>query len=95
MRIINEPTAASIVYNLDINKNIKEEKNILVFDYGGRNLDITILLLFENINEVKSTCGNSHLGGEDLDNELMKYCNNEFKKETKIDISNNKKKLLD
>ena len=94
-RIINEPTAASIVYNLDINKNIKKEKNILVFDFGGGTLDITILSLDGNVYEVRSTCGNSNLGGVDLDNELMKYCINELKKETKIDISNNKKKLLD
>ena len=59
-RIINEPTVASIVYNLDINKNIKEEKNILVFDFGGGNLDITILLLFENIYEVIFIFCNSH-----------------------------------
>ncbi len=91
MRIINEPTAASIAYNLNDNNNNEKKKYILVFDFGGGTLDVTILLLNENIFEVKSTCGNSHLGGEDLDNELMKYCINEFKNETNIDILNNKK----
>ena len=90
-RIINEPTAAAIACGLD--KYNDEEKYILVFDFGGGTLDVTILLLNENIFEVKSTCGNSHLGGNDLDNELMKYCINEFKNETGIDISNNKKAI--
>ena len=93
MRIINEPTAASIAYNLNDNNNNEKKKYILVFDFGGGTLDVTILLLDKNIFDVKSTCGNSHLGGEDLDNELMKYCINEFKNETNIDISNNKKAI--
>ena len=87
--IINEPTAAAIAYALQKNNN--EKKYILVFDFGGGTLDVTILLLNKKIFEVKSTCGNSHLGGEDLDNEIMKYCINEFKNETNIDLSNNKK----
>jgi len=89
IRIINEPTAAAIAYGLQNNNN--EKKYILVFDFGGGTLDVTILLLNKKIFEVKSTCGNSHLGGEDLDNEIMKYCINEFKNETNIDLSNNKK----
>ena len=87
--IINEPTAAAIAYALQKNNN--EKKYILVFDFGGGTLDVTILLLNKKIFEVKSTCGNSHLGGEDLDNEIIKYCINEFKNETNIDLSNNKK----
>ncbi len=90
MRIINEPTAASIAYNLNENNNNEKKKYILVFDFGGGTLDVTIISLNENLLIVKSTCGNSHLGGEDLDNELMKYCINEFKNETNIDIINNK-----
>ena len=91
IRIINEPTAAAIAYGLD--KYNDEEKYILVFDFGGGTLDVSILLLNENIFEVKSTCGNSHLGGSDLDNELMKYCINEFKNQTDIDISSDKKAI--
>ena len=91
IRIINEPTAAAIAYGLQNNNN--EKKYILVFDFGGGTLDVTILLLNKKIFEVKSTCGNSHLGGEDLDNEIMKYCINEFKNETNIDLSNNKKAI--
>ena len=92
IKIINEPTAAAIAYGFDKNNNEKK-KYILVFDFGGGTLDVTILLLDNNIFEVKSTCGNSHLGGNDLDNELMKYCINEFKKETNINLSNDIKAI--
>ena len=90
IRIINEPTAAAIAYGLD---NNEEEKYILVFDFGGGTLDVTILLLNKNIFEVKSTCGNSHLGGNDLDNELIKYCINEFNNTNYIDLSYNKRAI--
>ena len=92
MRIINEPTAAAIAYGLDHNY-YKEERYILVFDLGGGTLDVTILLLNQNLFEVKATRGNNHLGGEDFDNELMKYCINQFKNEIDIDISENKKAI--
>ena len=68
LRIINEPTAASIAYNLNEKSYNEKEKYILVFDFGGGTLDVTILLLEKNIFEVKSTCVNIHLVGEDLDN---------------------------
>ena len=68
VRIINEPTSAAIAYGLD-NRYNEEEKYILVFDFGGGTLDVTILLLNENIFEVIATRGNNHLGGEDFDNE--------------------------
>ena len=92
LRIINEPTSAAIAYGLN-NKDNEKKKYILVFDFGGGTLDVTILLLDKNIFEVKATCGNSHLGGEDFDNELMKFCINQFKEETGIDISDNKKAI--
>ena len=91
IRIISEPIAAAIAYGLENNDNKK--KYILVFDFGGGTLDVTILLLNNNIFEAISTCGNNHLGGEDLDNELIKYCIDEFKKETNIDLSNDKKAI--
>lgn len=87
LRIINEPTAAAIAYGLD-NKDTKE-KNILVFDFGGGTFDVTVLTIDEGIFEVKATGGNSHLGGEDIDNLLVKHFAEEFKRKYKKDISDN------
>jgi L1 cell adhesion molecule like protein len=78
LRIINEPTAAAIAYNLQ--ENTSQEKNILVFDFGGGTLDVTILAMDNGILEVKSTSGDTHLGGEDLDIRLCDYCLTEFAK---------------
>ena len=86
LRIINEPTAAAIAYGLD-KMSEDNEKNIIVFDCGGGTHDISALTLDGGIFEVKSTCGNSHLGGEDFDNRLIDYCLDEFKKKNKIDLS--------
>ena len=79
-RIINEPTAAAIAYGLDYNK--LGEHNILIFDLGGGTLDVTLLTLEDGIFEIKSTSGNTHLGGEDFDNRLVEYCVSDFKKKT-------------
>jgi len=86
LRIINEPTAAAIAYGLD---KIKEEKerNIVVFDCGGGTHDVSILSLDGGIFEVKSTNGNSHLGGEDFDYRLINYCLEELKKKFKVELS--------
>ena len=70
LRIINEPTAAALAYGLDK----KEDRTILVFDLGGGTLDVTILNMNDGIFTVKSTCGDTHLGGEDFDNKLKDYC---------------------
>ncbi len=86
LRIINEPTAASIAYGLDKISEDKE-KNIVVFDCGGGTHDISTLSLDGGVFEVKSTCGNSHLGGEDFDNRLIDFCLDEFKKKNKIDLT--------
>jgi heat shock protein 1/8 len=86
LRIINEPTAAAIAYGLDkISENT--EKHIVVFDCGGGTHDISTLTLDGGVFEVKSTCGNSHLGGEDFDNRLIEYCLDEFKKKNKLDLT--------
>jgi molecular chaperone DnaK len=69
-RVINEPTAAALDYGL---KNMTECEHILVYDFGGGTLDVTVLELFEGVIDVKSSCGNNRLGGKDFDNELMKY----------------------
>ena len=85
-RIINEPTAAAIAYGLNNNKN---DKNILIFDLGGGTFDVSILNLDDTLFEVKSTRGDTHLGGEDFDDRLIQYCMEEFKNETSVDLTNN------
>jgi molecular chaperone DnaK len=81
-RIINEPTAASLAYGLDKKKDMK----IAVFDLGGGTFDISILELGEGVFEVKSTNGNTHLGGEDFDQRVIEYLADEFKKDQGIDL---------
>ena len=82
MRIINEPTAASLAYGLDS----KGDKTIAVYDLGGGTFDITILQLGDGVFEVKSTNGDTHLGGDDFDNLLLDYVSDEFKKNEGIDL---------
>jgi len=79
VRIINEPTAAAIAYGLD---KTKETKNIVVFDFGGGTLDVSVLEIDDGVFEVKATNGDTHLGGEDIDNVLVDYFINEFKRKT-------------
>merc|ERR1719495_2231840 len=77
VRIINEPTAAAIAYGLD--KKGQSESNVLIFDLGGGTFDVSILTIEEGIFEVKSTAGDTHLGGEDFDNRMVDHFVNEFK----------------
>ncbi|MFH1850263.1 MAG: molecular chaperone DnaK [archaeon] len=84
VRIINEPTAASLAYGLD--KSDKELK-ILVFDFGGGTLDVTIMEFGDGVFEVKSTSGDTLLGGTDMDEALMKHITSEFKKDSGIDLN--------
>ena len=86
LRLVNEPTAASLAYGLD--KTDEEDVNILVFDLGGGTLDVTIMEFGEGIFEVKSTSGDTNLGGTDMDTALMKYIAEEFKKENGVDLLN-------
>lgn len=90
LRIINEPTAAAIAYGLD-RKN--QEKTVLVFDLGGGTFDVSLLMIDDGIFEVKATAGNTHLGGSDFDNILMKYFLDEFKRKHHKDASVNKRAL--
>lgn len=85
-RIINEPTAAALAYGLDK----KEEEKIAVFDLGGGTFDVSILELGDGVFEVKSTSGDTHLGGEDFDLRIMNHLVDEFKKQEGIDLSNDK-----
>ena len=81
LRIINEPTAAAISYGLD--KNCKDEKNVLIFDCGGGTHDVTLVSIDDGVFEVKSTAGDTHLGGEDFDNEMVSFCVKDFNRKTK------------
>ena len=87
LRIINEPTAASIAYGLD--KNTEQERHILIFDLGGGTFDVSILSIEEGVYEVKSTAGDTHLGGEDFDTRLVNHFAQEFKRKHKQDMTNN------
>jgi molecular chaperone DnaK len=82
-RIINEPTAAALAYGLDK----KEDEKIAVFDFGGGTFDISILEVGENVVEVKATNGDTHLGGDNLDQRVIEYLVSEFKKDQGIDLS--------
>lgn len=88
LRIINEPTAAALAYGLD--KNLKGEKNVLIFDLGGGTFDVSILTIDEgSLFEVRATAGDTHLGGEDFDNRLVNHFVDEFKRKHKKDVRSN------
>ncbi len=89
LRIINEPTAASLAYGVDK----KGDKKIAVFDLGGGTFDISILEIGDGVFEVKSTNGDTHLGGEDFDNRIVNYLADEFKKDQGIDLKTDKMAL--
>merc|ERR1711983_294115 len=92
LRIINEPTAAAIAYGLDKKKG-QGECNVLIFDLGGGTFDVSILTIEEGIFEVKSTAGDTHLGGEDFDNRMVDHFVSEFKRKHKKDMKGNKRAL--
>ena len=89
LRIINEPTAASLAYGLDK----KAEEKIAVFDLGGGTFDVSVLEIGEGVFEVKSTNGDTHLGGEDFDNRIIDFLAAEFKKDQGIDLRSDKMAL--
>ena len=89
LRIINEPTAASLAYGLDKG----EDQTILVFDLGGGTFDVSILELGEGVFEVKATSGNNRLGGDDFDQRVVDFLVSEFKKESGVDLSKDKMAL--
>jgi molecular chaperone DnaK len=91
VRIINEPTAASLAYGLDkVNKDLK----IIVFDLGGGTLDVTIMEMGGGVFQVKSTSGDTQLGGTDMDNLIVEYIIQEFKNQSSIDIHNDKAAMM-
>ncbi|HEY4489135.1 MAG TPA: molecular chaperone DnaK [Candidatus Paceibacterota bacterium] len=82
-RIINEPTAAALAYGL----NKKKDEKIVVFDFGGGTFDVSVLEVGDDVIEVKSTDGDSHMGGRDIDQKLVRHIADEYKKESGIDVS--------
>ena len=90
VRIINEPTAAALAYGID---KTEKDQRILVYDFGGGTLDVTIMEFSEGVFEVISTSGDTQLGGTDMDNTIVDYVANEFKKQSGIDIRNDKMAL--
>lgn len=91
LRIINEPTAAAIAYGLDKKGDI--ERNVLIFDLGGGTFDVSVLTIQDGIFEVKSTAGDTHLGGEDFDNRMVNHFVQEFQRKHKKDLTTNKRAL--
>jgi len=91
VRIINEPTAASLAFGLD---KVQKDLKIMVFDFGGGTLDVTIMEMGGGVFEVKSTSGDTQLGGTDMDNILIDYLVNEFKKQSGLDIKNDKAAMM-
>ncbi|KAL2329575.1 hypothetical protein Fmac_017156 [Flemingia macrophylla] len=93
MRIISEPTAAAIAYGLDKRNNCVGERNIFIFDLGGGTFDVSLLTIKDKNFCVKATAGNTHLGGEDIDNRMVNYFVEEMKRKHKVDISDNPRAL--
>jgi len=91
VRIINEPTAASLAYGID---KLEKELKIMVFDFGAGTLDVTILEFGKGVFEVKSTSGDTQLGGTDMDDVIVDYLNDEFKKDTGIELKSDKMALV-
>src|SRR5205823_510268 len=89
LRIINEPTAAALAYGLDKKKN----ETILVFDLGGGTFDVSVLEVGDGVFEVKSTAGDTSLGGDDWDNRVVEFVAAEFKKDHGIDLSRDKQAM--
>jgi molecular chaperone DnaK len=91
VRIINEPTAASLAYGLD---KVQKDLKIMVFDFGGGTLDVTIMEMGGGVFQVKSTSGDTQLGGTDMDNALVDYVIQEFKKQSGLDIRNDRAAMM-
>ncbi|ROT35029.1 hsp70-like protein [Sodiomyces alkalinus F11] len=92
LRIINEPTAAAIAYGLGSGKSGKE-RNVLIYDLGGGTFDVSLLNIQGGVFTVKATAGNTHLGGQDFDTNLLEHCKKDFQRKTKKDISDDPRAL--
>ncbi|XP_030931625.1 heat shock cognate 70 kDa protein-like [Quercus lobata] len=93
LRIINEPTAAAIAYGLDKIADSNGKRNVLIFDLGGGTADVSLLTIEKGVFQVKAVAGDTHLGGEDFDNRVVKHFVEIFKRQHKVDISGNSRAL--
>ncbi|BBG97964.1 hypothetical protein Prudu_007244 [Prunus dulcis] len=93
MRIINEPTAAAIAYGLDRKSGWYSKRNVMIFDFGGGTLDVSLLTIADSAFEVRATSGDTHLGGGGFDNRMVNYCVEQFKRKHNVDISGNPRAL--
>ena len=91
LRIVNEPTAAALAYGVD--KDGASDRMTLIIDLGGGTFDVTILCMDSGVLEVKATNGDTHLGGEDFDHEVVMFCVEQFKKEMSIDCKDDAKAM--
>merc|ERR1712000_588847 len=82
LRIINEPTAAAIAYGLGANKS-KKERNVLIYDLGGGTFDVSLLNIQGGVFPVKATAGDTHLGGQDFDTNLLDFCRKDFQRKAR------------
>ncbi|SPO02270.1 probable heat shock protein 70 [Cephalotrichum gorgonifer] len=92
LRIINEPTAAAIAYGLGSGKSSKE-RHVLIYDLGGGTFDVSLLTIQGGVFTVKATAGDTHLGGQDFDTNLLEHCKKEFTRKTKKDLGNDSRAL--
>ncbi|KAK4579145.1 hypothetical protein RGQ29_029000 [Quercus rubra] len=93
LRIINEPTAAAIAYGLDKIADSNGKRNVLIFDLGGGTADVSLLSIEKSVFQVKAVAGDTHIGGEDFDNRVVKHFVEIFKRQHKVDISGNSRAL--
>ncbi|KAL6179958.1 hypothetical protein ACLB2K_046629 [Fragaria x ananassa] len=93
MRIINELTAAAIAYGLEKQAGWYGKRNVMIFDLGGGTLDVSLLAIGDGVFEVKATAGDMHLGGEDIDNNMVNFCAERFKTKHNLDVSKNPKAI--
>lgn len=94
LRIINEPTAAAMAYGFsEVKRGDAQEKKVLIFDLGGGTFDVSLLTIDDGVFQVMATAGDTHLGGEDFDNTLVKYFMDEFKRKHKKDLTSNQRAL--
>lgn len=93
IHIINEPTAAAIAYGLDRKAGSYCKRNIMIFDFGGGTLDVSLLSIGDGVFEVIATAGDTHLGGEDFNNRMVNYCVEQFKRKHNVDVSGNPRAL--
>ena len=93
MRMINEPTAAAIAYGLDRKGGWYSRRNVMIFDFDGGTLDVSLLTIGDGIFEVIATAGDTHLGGEDIDDRMVRYCVEELKKKHNLDVTGNARTL--